>query len=225
MFTVAHRFHPLLVLLTLLAACSSPTSSDNLELGPMAAYYPFDGNARDASGNVPAPDRFDNAGHAYAFNGQGAYVNTMTTFDFPERTVAFWFNMQAYTGIYQRIITQNSNLLDYGSFGAGVTADSLLEARAGGNGSFFPGHVKIQTGKWYHVALVRTDTLEIYYVNGVAVDTSKATPGGSYSMNTNFLIGSTRLPDRFFYGRIDDVRVYQKALSAAEVRDLYDAGS
>lgn len=215
-------------------ACSLSTSpGPGPDLGPMAAYYPLDGNTNDASGNghnaqdfgaVPAPDRFGVADHAYAFNGLGAYLDTNTTFDFPERTVAFWFNMAAYTGIYQRILVQNCNTLQYGSFGAGVTADSLLEARAGGNGSFMPGPMKVQTGKWYHVALVRHDNLEIYYVDGVAIDTSTASSGGSFSPNCYTMIGSTRIPDRFFDGRIDDVRVYDHALSSSEVESLFTAG-
>lgn len=215
-------------------ACSSSTApGPGPDLGPMAAYYPLDGNTNDASGNghdaqdfgaVPAPDRFGVADHAYAFNGLGTYLNTNTTFDFPERTVAFWFNMAAYTGFYQRVMTQNCSTLQYGSFGVGVTTDSLLEARAGGNGSFMPGPMKVQTGKWYHIALVRRGGLEIYYVDGAAIDSSAASNGGSYSNNCYMMIGSTRIPDRFFDGRIDDVRVYDRALSSSEVESLYAAG-
>jgi hypothetical protein len=231
-----HRWlNPLLFAPFLLVACASGTApSQGPDLGPLAAYYPLDGNTNDASGNghdarnfgaVLAPDRFGVANHAYAFNGQGAYLNTMATFDFPERTVAFWFNMAAYTGIYQRVLVQNCNALQYGSFGAGVTPDSLLEARAGGNGSFMPGPMKVQTGKWYHIALVRHEGLEIYYVDGVAIDTSTASSGGSFSQNCYTMIGSTRLPDRFFDGLVDDVRVYDRALTSSEIESLYSAGS
>lgn len=228
----------LLIAPALLVACSSNSSTSpgqtGPDLGPMAAYYPLDGNTDDASGNhhdaqdfgaTPATDRFGNSDHAYAFNGLGAYVNALSTFDFPERTVAFWFNMAAYTGIYQRIITQNCNTLQYGSFGVGVTTDSLLEARAGGNGSFMPGPMKVQTGKWYHIALVRHDNQEIYYVDGIAIDTSAASSGGSFSSNCAMMLGSTRIPDRYFDGLIDDVRVYDHALTSSEIESLYTASN
>ncbi|MEJ2678213.1 MAG: LamG domain-containing protein [Gemmatimonadota bacterium] len=226
----------LLIASLFLVACSSstaPGTGTGPDLGPMVAYYPLDGNTNDASGNghdaqnfgaLPAPDRYGVAYHADAFNGEGAYQNTNTTFDFPERTVAFWFNMAAYTGFYQRVITQNCSTLQYGSFGLGIWPDSLLDARAGGNGSFSPDSMKVQTGKWYHIALVRRGGLEVYYVDGVAVDSSAATNGGSYSNNCYTMIGSTRIPDRFFDGLIDDVRVYDRALSASEVESLYTAG-
>ncbi|MEJ2184484.1 MAG: hypothetical protein P8Z36_00940 [Gemmatimonadota bacterium] len=132
----------------------------------MVAYYPFNGDAKDASGNghdavnfgaVPAPDRFGIANHAFAFDGHGQYMITGTTFDFAERTVAFWFNMRASTGTYERVIAQNAHTLQYGAFGLGITVDGMIDARAGGNGSFSPGPTHIDTGKWYHIALVRHD--------------------------------------------------------------------
>ncbi|NIU72726.1 MAG: hypothetical protein GWN71_03805, partial [Gammaproteobacteria bacterium] len=93
--------------------------------------------------------------------------------------------------------------------------------RAGGNGTFFIGEAKVVADRWYHMALVRNDSLEIYFVDGQVVDTSMASSGGSIWDRTVLILGATRIPDRFFAGAIDDVRIYEAALTADQVELLY----
>ncbi len=71
------------------------------------------------------------------------------------------------------------------------------------------------------MALVRNDSLEIYFVDGQVVDTSMASSGGSIWDRTVLILGATRIPDRFFAGAIDDVRIYEAALTADQVELLY----
>jgi hypothetical protein len=73
---------------------------------------------------------------------------------------------------------------------------------------------------WYHVVVVCDSGLGKIYING-SLDTS-----GSLSMSstTNDLaIGVDYLTSpRYFNGQIDDMRIYNRVLSAAEVRSLYN---
>src|SRR5580704_12112208 len=77
----------------------------------LVAYYPFNGNANDASGNgnngmvfgaTLATDRFGNANSAYYFDGISAYItvplsNTVFSGDF---TASIWFNAIDYTNAW-----------------------------------------------------------------------------------------------------------------------------
>ncbi len=87
------------------------------------------------------------------------------------------------------------------------------------------GSTDIIDNKWHHVAAVRDaaeDKLYVY-VDGV----SDATPVADTTVSTlattkAFEIGRhEKYPASFFLGKIDDMRVYDRALSAEEVRELY----
>ena len=85
----------------------------------------------------------------------------------------------------------------------------------------------LAAGQWYHIACTYDDDGNGYvlYVNGIAVN-SRAGIAPPQTDTDNISIGSlfTGTSD-FFDGRIDDVRVYNRALSAAEIDALYDWGS
>lgn len=217
-----------------LAAALTATACDDEPTAPepkltLAAYYPLDGDAVDVTGNQPgairfgatsAPDRFGNPAGALAFDGIDDYVATATTFDFAPRTVAFWFRLREHLDRYQRILVQNSDRLQFGAFGVGVTHDQRLDGRAGGNGTFHFGP-NIEADRWYHIALVREEAIELYYVDGVLIAASLGSPGGSISTNTQLMLGSTRIPDRWFAGDLDDLYIYEDALSPENVLRLY----
>src|SRR6185503_16781133 len=80
----------------------STTAIAQIPLNGLAAYYPFNGNALDSSGNghngtvtgaAPAADRFGNSNHAYLFDGINDNVtvpdfNTILSTD--EVSLSFW---------------------------------------------------------------------------------------------------------------------------------------
>lgn len=90
------------------------------------------------------------------------------------------------------------------------------------NGSASCGSLTIQNGKWYHVVIIKSGTTATPYVNGVA-DTPISWSGGGQPQNLGIGIDSAT-GGRFFTGSIDEVRVYNRALSASEVTKLYNAG-
>ena len=85
-------------------------------------------------------------------------------------------------------------------------------------------------GKWHHIAALRGGTTQAIYVNG-SLDNSRICSsnridytGGSYD-NDGVNIGTTTTnnnPNGIFFldGKIDDVRIYDVALSPAEIREL-----
>lgn len=80
----------------------------------------------------------------------------------------------------------------------------------------------IGTGVWTHVTGVYNGSALILYVNGTQVATSPAS--GTLISNTNPLyIGNSEESAVPFNGTIDDVRIYDPALSSAEIQTLYNA--
>jgi hypothetical protein len=83
----------------------------------------------------------------------------------------------------------------------------------------------INTGTWYLVTGTWNGTMLTLYVNGVSVATS--TPGAvpTSSSGNPLELGNEAGNSFYVNGVIDDARVYNRALSAIEIRDLYDATS
>lgn len=82
---------------------------------------------------------------------------------------------------------------------------------------------------WYHVVVVRTfvDTLNwpvTVYLNGVA-DGSGTIQRSGFANQTIAIGKYGQINGNYFQGAIDDVRIYSRALSANEVRQLYNTGA
>lgn len=85
------------------------------------------------------------------------------------------------------------------------------------------GTTGLSTDTWYHVAgVVRGATDMDVYVNGVDDGGTYSGTGGSLAYSSgNASIGTCHIYNIFFEGKIDDVRLYGRALSAEEILELY----
>jgi hypothetical protein len=63
------------------------------------------------------------------------------------------------------------------------------------------------------------------YLNGTAASLTTYSNSISTFTNRSWYIGASHSPDGFFNGTIDDVRVYNRALSASEIQQLYGLGA
>ena len=77
-------------------------------------------------------------------------------------------------------------------------------------------------GNWHHVATTYDGTTRRIYLDGAQV--IQDTPGANNAGTANFRIGSTNNAE-FFSGSLDDVAIYNTALTAAEVQALASGGS
>ena len=78
---------------------------------------------------------------------------------------------------------------------------------------------------WQHVAVSWGSLGILLYRNGILVDTDTYT-GGVVSSGKNLYIGNVQdIAGRFWDGLIDDVRIYDVALSASDIRALYGGGT
>lgn len=79
------------------------------------------------------------------------------------------------------------------------------------------------SGTWYHVAAVRSSNLMYFYIDGVSrsVTSQSAMSGVSFSQN-GLTIGSISTP-YYWNGNIANFRMYNKALTANEIIQNYNA--
>jgi hypothetical protein len=81
-------------------------------------------------------------------------------------------------------------------------------------------------GTWHHFTAVWGDTYTELYVDGTLVDSqySGLEEATSLATDGDFCIGSRHHGYRPAYSYMDDIRVYNRTLSAEEVKRLYDLG-
>jgi parallel beta-helix repeat protein len=78
-------------------------------------------------------------------------------------------------------------------------------------------------GVWAHLALTYDGITVRYYLNGTEVYTAQAS-GGLSKTHYPWQIGANGKNNNYFKGLIDDVRIYDRALSAAEIEELANSG-
>lgn len=170
------------------------------------------------------------AGSAFNFNGTSNFISmTDATLDLAgSLTVAAWIKPETFGtdvgggiragGIYDRISGSSGYSLNiYEALG-----DDRLALYSSGNGNVFSDFNILTLNEWQHVAVTIDAGAATFYVNGVEAGTN-AFPVTSAGAAVAAKIGVDSGEAEFFQGGIDDVRVYNRAFSPAEVKQLYEA--
>ena len=203
----------------------------NPALGPLTngliAYYPFDGNAEDASGNgndgtlvdcVPVVDRHVVASGALGFNGVDSHVDILSLNTNPIITLCAWVRPEAGSSEDFMVVVAGDN----GGWDRGfdLGKDGSTQVHEGNQATNISTAIPFDT--WIHVALVYSSTDILLYVNGALIwqngGPAVGWEEGAWCIGRNNASGG-HWP---FKGAIDDVRIYGRALSASEVVQLCD---
>jgi hypothetical protein len=216
----------------------------------LVAYYPFKGNAQDAtaygnngtvSGARLAADRFGSANGCYAFNGTSDYIVVP---DAPQNdlgeqfTISLWMKPGAGFGspVFDAITgAGNVHILSKWG-GGGETLASYLIGITDAGMLFLATHnppsettvkiaeTPITVGNWLNVVVLCEESGFSVYTNGTLLFQSSTLvfPQTNSSYNLNF--GREEAGNFAHYrGQLDDIRIYNRALSAEEVGQLYQA--
>ena len=147
------------------------------------------------------------------------YLASVSSFTPPaETTVCFWMYIAATTGNIQRIMG-NDDLWEIGLTDAdpAVLFNDLNQTFPS-----FPSSVTFATNTRYHITCTAANTdLAQIYVNGV-FDSDDNTASGSPGADTLHIGHRTGAPgDEYFNGFIEDMRIYDRVLSANEIFTIY----
>lgn len=166
---------------------------------------------------------------AYTFNGINNYVDIPYNAAYvgnSETTLSGWFKTSKTTGFQTIVQESNANLVLYAQNDGKIG----FEAYTDGSGyNYAEADVDFLTDTWYFVAAVFQDGVQSkVYVNGVDATTyADAAPTGSIrDQGVGLNIGYNPAgSDRPMFGKIDDVRVYNRALPDADILALYAMGA
>ena len=216
---------------------SGSSSSSGVTLDPdLVAWYrldgPFAGCALDSSGNghmatcsaCPAPIEgvYETAVSADG-EGQFLVVPNAPEFAIESWTLSAWIWAEVEPTSFWTVVGKPVGILNDNSFEIGISPDGLgTSVGAGwsdGTISQGVGGTLRAIGEWVHVAATLSPETATMYVDGEIVDQEPLTVVPGFD-DSDIYIGADidmELLDNFFYGRIDDVRIYRRALSQEEV--------
>jgi len=142
----------------------------------------------------------------------------------PSFTIALWFATALSTDYRTLYIERNggagSARVNVQLWNGGVAVEMGDDAD---QYVYVDGPVTAADNVWHHIALVESSTASrILYFDGVAVGT-ETTALGTLTLTARRLGGKTN-DTRYFPGTIDEVRIYDRALSPAEIEALFNPG-
>ncbi len=211
-------------------------------LSGLVAYWPFDGDANDRSvsmnngvinGVTFTTNRLGNTNGACFFNDSGTYVGVpdSSTLDVTNMTLAFWFRMDSSTTareLVNKMGAEGTQSLSFGSEYSGGNGRIYFRICTGGSlGSLtdLPSTTVIAMGTWYHFAGTYDGSEMKIYINGVLENSTPKT-GAIYNSAEEVKIGRYGYYSGWvFHGAIDNVAIWNRAVSSNEVWEVYDAGT
>ena len=167
---------------------------------------------------------------ALLFDGKGDFVHLAneSNFDFTgEVTVTAWIKVNRFDKEWQTIVAkgdsawrlqrnQNTNALEFACTGLQIPNGSQY-------GGLY-GNKAVNDGKWHHVAGLYDGEKMYIYIDGI-VDVSQPASGAIATSDHPVFIGeNVEMKGRLWNGLIDDVRVYNYALSEGQITALYNEG-
>lgn len=219
---------------------SSGGSSVNLTNG-LVGEWDFTGNAKDStpysdngtvSGATLTTDRFGNTNSAYSFNGTAFITLGSNLFSSNNSgTLSMWVKPStiASTQSFWGDAFSSGDLMRFYQPLSDPTTVAIQFDHGGTNNAINTPHNTLTTTNWYHVVVTSNGSSWTIYVNGVAqtlgviAGSNQGQWLSSLSGNTyTMYIGQGASGYSNFNGLIDDVRIYNRALSVAEVSALYN---
>jgi hypothetical protein len=229
-------------LLMVIYAFSIDIQAQSYLTNGLVAFYPFNGNANDASGNGNnatlngspqlISDRLGNPNAAYNLNGAGDYLTAPASSSLniaSDLTIALWIKPR---------LTGNNNYLTIVSYSDDTTDQYAFDFTPGNilqytyyNSFYHDTHDSSNTAwpsnAWQHACMVVTPETQTvtFYRNGsqISAVAQSFSPGIPTAIIPTLYIGLNPGENYYLPAAIDNVRIFNRALSASEVLGLYNA--
>jgi hypothetical protein len=207
----------------------------------LVGWWPFNGNANDESGNgnngtnngaTQTTDRNGNVNSAYSFNGVNNYIVTNSLLDASQDfSFSCWVNSNSnsdqviFNTIPHTIISFVLNPFWGGAgtigflYGTGLSAGWL-------NNSYYFSNPNLYQGVWVNHLIVKNGLNWKFYQNGVLIHNYNA-PSNPASTISQLVFGhcDPSVCIEAFSGKIDDIGIWNRALTQLEISALYNGCS
>jgi hypothetical protein len=221
------------------ACVYTATTDNNAYPVTNVAYYKLDNSSEDFAGTNDGTDsnieyRFGRFGQAAVFNGSNSYIsglNGVIPSTSTDCTFSCWFKMDSgFSSNFKSILggTGVDSLRITMNFSS--TGNYKIQPGRGKGSAFYSSSnwsaIPISVQQWYHLVCVytnSTNTMNVY-IDNVLVDSEVLNTTTSTAINTNLVLGYYRSDVGYTYwdGDLDQVRIFNTALSTSNVTDLYN---
>jgi hypothetical protein len=158
-------------------------------------------------------------GSALSFDGVNDWVTVpdAASLDSPRVTVEAWAYPTTLSGWRTAVLKEQTDGLVYGLYAHDNVPNPAMTIALGGVDQSASATASLALNTWTHLAATYDGTTVRLFVNGVQAGTRAVS--GSLAASTGALrIGGNAVWGEYFSGRIDEVRIYNRALSAAEIQ-------
>jgi len=214
--------------------CEEEDDREEDDENPLKAHYLLDSNANDISGNNYHGNNHGAvfvdglSDQAASFDGINDYID-MDNMDVingaEELTISGWIKANEWGGL------SHNGLICDGSGGDETiciiynknTKKIIAQVKdSSGTHHSLEGFLNPPTNEWLFLAVVWNKGSAIFYVNGDSQYEYRGWPNDYLNSNqAKFMLGNKHKKNWFFNGLIDDVKVYNKALTRQQIQEIY----
>jgi len=226
-----------IITLAIVITCFVTTSAQaNLD-SMLVAYYPFNGNAIDESGNgnngavygaMLTEDRFGNENSAFWFNGISDFIEIADNYQLDivtEISITGWMKKDSNVP-WASMVTKGGETVDennytiHNSIGNGIIFTGMLDTSC--ISSF-----EINLNEWHFISLTWDGNIVKIYIDGEADELSFLNYSGELTPNNSSLFIGVDSPGaiEYFHGCLDDIRIYRRGLNEEEINLLFEEGT
>ncbi len=200
----------------------------------LIAWYSLDGNAQDSSGldhygqvigATPIADRFGGEGRALSFDGSGDHIDLpQNLLQIESVTLTAWINWSDNTLANQPIFQAIGASGAYLSLTPKASPHYQFAMSDGVIIEKLQALPPLGTNQWIFVALTLVDGTGTLYKNSVPMFTGTVTLTPAQVTGSSFFLAGEPNAGAYLTGSLDDVRIYDRALEADEIDQLYHEG-
>jgi len=203
----------------------------------LVGWWPFNGNANDESGNnnngtvngaTLTSDRNGNVGKAYSFDGVNDFIisNGGNQFANQTQTVSFWINfnnVNSFTGTIIALGSSSSCL--WGTYYNYLQPGIGNGTGIGCGGNFNGTNTLLTNNNWYNLIVVTNINLNSFFVNGNFIGNTTNSSGSGCSIDNLYFGVDIFSVAEYFNGKLDDIGIWNRALTQQEITNLYNSVS
>jgi hypothetical protein len=191
----------------------------------LVACYLFDGDAKDGSGNgnhgtvhgaTLTEDRFGNADSAYSFDRSNSYIQSNISVDLAQgMSYSTWVFVQGREKSHANLISINGRSFSFFQY-----LGNHIELCMGNCLGHHP--IKsVKDNQWQHFVITLNSNVAQIFLNSELVKTLEVSSVLQKFDNVSLYLGGEGGTDYNLTGKMDDVRIYNRALSESEIQQLY----
>ena len=210
----------------------------------LIAYYPFNSNANDigrkfdgsVQGATLTTDRFGKKNKAYSFDGINDYIYVpnmnQTYFDNKNFSISLWVSFRNFNSDFPHLLWGENGYLvfyaiggsnsDYYSDKIGFYMNEANTPYNTANGGV-QSYSKVSINDWHNVIIIKDGSQVKLYIDGAFSNSGTYyTTGLSLVAGKGLYFGTAAQSGYTFYldGKLDDIRIYNRALQVTEVINL-----